>query len=85
LGALNPFQIEVWKIKWIDIDFVNLTIRVTPDKREATSNVQNLELLAMISALKRKPDKIFRTYDLKRFKAALLSNAKGQPTNLEIH
>ncbi len=82
---------EAWKLKWIDIDFVNSTIRVTPEKgSHARMFKMSSKLLAMISALPRKTDKLFGTYDLRGFRSSFIKQRKrtanklGNPRMIQI-
>ncbi|MGD6806809.1 MAG: tyrosine-type recombinase/integrase [Candidatus Bathyarchaeia archaeon] len=82
---------EAWKLKWIDIDFVNSTIRVTPEKGSHARMFKiSSKLLAMISALPRKTDKLFGTYDLRGFRSSFIKQRKrtanklGNPRMIQI-
>jgi integrase len=82
---------EAWKLKWIDIDFVNSTIRVTPEKgSHARMFKMSSKLLAMISALPRKADKLFGNYDLRGFRSSFIKQRKrtalklGNPRMIQI-
>jgi integrase len=82
---------EAWKLKWIDIDTVNSTIRVTPEKgSHARMFKMSSKLLAMISALPRKTDKLFGTYDLRGFRSSFIKQRKrtanklGNPRIIQI-
>jgi integrase/ribosomal protein L37AE/L43A len=82
---------EAWKLKWVDIDFVNSTIRVTPEKGSHARMFKiSSKLLAMISALPRKTDKLFGTYDLRGFRSSFIKQRKrtanklGNPRMIQI-
>jgi len=82
---------EAWKLKWIDIDFVNSTVRVTPEKGSHARMFKiSSKLLAMISAHPRKSDKIFGNYDLKGFRSSFIKQRKrtalklGNPRIIQI-
>ena len=49
---------EAWKLKWIDIDVVNSTISITPEKgSHARMFKVSSKLLAMLAILPKKGDK----------------------------
>ncbi|MCW4045210.1 MAG: site-specific integrase [Candidatus Bathyarchaeota archaeon] len=82
---------EAWKLKWIDIDFVNSTIRVTPEKGSHARMFKiSSKLLAMISALPRKTERLFGNYDLRGFRSSFIKQRKrtanklGNPRMLQI-
>jgi integrase len=82
---------EAWKLKWIDVDFVNSTIRVTPEKGSHARMFKiSSKLIAVISAFPRKADKIFGTYDLKGFRSSFIKQRKraanklGNPRLIQI-
>jgi len=60
---------EAWNLEWIDIDYTSKIVRITPKKR---SNPRVLrisdKLLAMLSMLPKKPDKVFGAYPLRGFR-----------------
>lgn len=72
---------EAWKLKWIDIDFVNSTVRVTPEKGSHARMFKiSSKLIAMISAHPRKSDKLFGNYDLKGFRSSFIKSTKKNRT-----
>jgi integrase len=82
---------EAWKLRWIDIDFVNSTIRVTPEKGSHARMFKiSSKLLAMLAMVPKKPDKIFGTYDLRGFRSSFLRQRKrtahklGNPRIIQI-
>ena len=60
---------EAWNLKWTDIDFVNATVRVTPEKRSNPRMFKvSTKLLAMLSMLRKKSELVFGTYDMRGFR-----------------
>jgi integrase len=60
---------EAWNLKWTDIDFVNTTVRVTPEKRSNPRMFKvSTKLLAMLSMLPKKSEFVFGTYDMRGFR-----------------
>lgn len=59
---------EVWRLKWIDINFENSTIRITPEKG-SNPRILNLsdKLLSMINRLPRKNIYLFNSGLLEHF------------------
>ena len=51
---------EAWNLKWTDMDFVNSTLGVTPEKgSHARMFKVSSKLLSMINLMPKKSDKIF--------------------------
>jgi integrase/ribosomal protein L37AE/L43A len=68
---------EAWKLKWTDIDYVNSTIRITPEKRSHARMFKiSGKLLTMLSVLPKKSDKIFGTYDLRGYRSSFVRQRK---------
>lgn len=62
---------EAWNLKWTDIDFVNSTISITPEKRSHARIFKiSPKLLSALLVLPRNSDKIFGTYDLSGFRSS---------------
>ncbi|MEM2995824.1 MAG: tyrosine-type recombinase/integrase [Candidatus Bathyarchaeia archaeon] len=59
---------EAWRLKWTDVDLVNLNVRVTPEKG---SNPRILKisqnLVAMLNTLHKKSELIFGEYPIRGF------------------
>jgi integrase len=75
---------EAWNLKWTDIDFVNTTISVTPEKGSHARmfKVSN-KLLAMINTLPKKSAKIFGTYDLRGYRSSFVRQRKRTANKLQ--
>ncbi|MEM2968093.1 MAG: site-specific integrase [Candidatus Bathyarchaeia archaeon] len=74
---------EAWQLKWTDIDYVNSTIRVTPEKGSHARMFKiSGKLLAMLSMLPRKSDKIFGTYDLRGYRSSFVRQRKRAANKL---
>jgi integrase len=59
---------EAWNLRWIDVDFISSTIRVTPEKHSNPRMFKiSSKLLAMLAALPKKSDKLFGPYELRGF------------------
>jgi len=60
---------EAWQLKWTDLDIESQTIRVTPEKgsNPRIFKISN-KLLAMMSRLPRKNDRIFGSWQLKNIR-----------------
>jgi integrase len=59
---------EAWNLKWIDMDFTNSTVKVTPQKGSTPRMFKVLsKLLAMLTCLPRKLDCVFGGYELRGF------------------
>jgi integrase len=55
---------EAWNLKWTNLDLVNNTIIITPEKHSHARMFKiSAELLAMLSVLPKNSDKIFGTYE----------------------
>lgn len=68
---------EAWKLKWTDIDFVNSTIRVTPEKGSHARMFKiSSKLLAMLAMMPKETEKIFGTYDLRGFRSSFVRQRK---------
>ena len=77
---------EAWKLKWTDIDFVNSTISVTPEKGSHARMFKiSSKLLAMINRDARKSAKIFGTYELRGYRSSFINNEKEQHANFKTH
>jgi integrase len=75
---------EAWKLKWTDIDYVNATISITPEKRSHARmfKVSN-KLLAMLNTLPKKSDKIFGTYELRGYRSSFTRQRKRTAIKLQ--
>ncbi len=74
---------EAWKLKWTDIDYVNSTIRITPEKRSHARMFKiSGKLLAMLSVLPKKSDKVFGTYDLHGYRSSFVRQRKRAANKL---
>jgi len=59
---------EAWILNWTDIDFVSATVRITPEKRSNPRMFKtSSKLLAMLSVLPKKSDRLFGSYDIRGF------------------
>jgi len=75
---------EAWRLKWIDIDYVNSTIRITPEKGSHARQFKvSSKLLAMITMLPKKSDKIFGTYDLRGYRTSFTRQRKRTANKLQ--
>ena len=60
---------EAWNLKWTDIDFVNTTVRVTPEKRSNPRMFKvSTKLLAMLSMLPKRSELVFGYYEMRGFR-----------------
>ena len=75
---------EAWNLKWIDIDFVNTTLSVTPEKGSHARmfKVSN-KLLAMINLMPKKSAKIFGTYELRGYRGSFVGQRKRTARKLQ--
>ena len=75
---------EAWNLKWIDIDTVNSTISITPEKGSHARmfKVSN-KLLAMINKIPKKSDKIFGTYELRGYRGSFVGQRKRTAHKLQ--
>ena len=75
---------EAWNLNWTDIDFVNSTIRITPEKGSHARmfKVSN-KLLAMLNTLPKKSNKIFGTYELCGFRSSFIRQRKRTAEKLQ--
>jgi integrase len=75
---------EAWKLKWTDIDCVNATISITPEKGSHARmfKVSN-KLLAMLNTLPKKSDKIFGTYELRGYRSSFTRQRKRTADKLQ--
>ena len=75
---------EAWKLKWTDIDCVNATISITPEKGSHARmfKVSN-KLLAMLNMLPKKSDKIFGTYELRGYRSSFTRQRKRTADKLQ--
>ena len=75
---------EAWNLKWIDIDTVNSTISITPEKGSHARmfKVSN-KLLAMINKMPQKSDKIFGTYELRGYRGSFVNQRKRTARKLQ--
>jgi len=61
---------EAWNLKWTDIDFVNTTVRITPEKRSNPRMFKiSTKLLAMLSMLPKKSELVFGYYEMRGFRS----------------
>ena len=68
---------EAWKLKWIDIDIVNSTISITPEKgSHARMFKVSSKLLAMLAILPKKGAKVFGTYELRGYRSSFTRQRK---------
>ncbi|MEM0253249.1 MAG: site-specific integrase [Candidatus Bathyarchaeia archaeon] len=82
---------EAWNLKWVDIDFVNNAVRVTPEKGSSPRifRVSN-KLISMLNSLPRKSEKVFGGYQIRGFarsfqrKKKVLAQRHGNPRLLQI-
>jgi integrase len=59
---------EAWNLNWTDVDFVNTTVRITPEKRSHARMFKvSSKLLAMLAILPKKSDRLFGSYDIRGF------------------
>jgi integrase len=59
---------EAWNLNWTDIDFVNTTVRITPEKRSNPRMFKvSSKLIAMLATMPKKTDRIFGSYDIRGF------------------
>ena len=75
---------EAWNLKWIDIDTVNSTISITPEKGSHARmfKVSN-KLLAMINKMPKKSAKIFGTYELRGYRGSFVNQRKRTAHKLQ--
>ena len=85
---------EIFKLKWVDVDFENRVIRIAPEKGSKPRAVKvSFKLIQMLNALPRKGEGIFssnyknvrnlrRTFQKQRKKIA---NKLGNPRLMQIH
>jgi len=75
---------EAWNLKWTDIDFVNSTISITPEKGSHARmfKVSN-KLLAMINTVPNKTEKIFGTYELRGYRSSFVRQRKRTAFKLQ--
>jgi integrase/predicted RNA-binding Zn-ribbon protein involved in translation (DUF1610 family) len=75
---------EAWNLKWTDIDFVNSTLSVTPEKGSHARmfKVSN-KLLAMINTIPKKSEKIFGTYELRGYRSSYVRQRKRTANKLQ--
>jgi len=75
---------EAWNLKWTDIDFVNSTLSVTPEKGSHARmfKVTN-KLLAMINTIPKKSNKIFGTYELRGYRSSYVRQRKRTAHKLQ--
>ena len=75
---------EAWNLKWTDIDFVNTTISVTPEKgSHARMFKASNKLLAMINNVPKKSAKIFGTYELRGYRSSFVKQRKRTARKLQ--
>jgi len=75
---------EAWRLKWIDIDYVNSTVRITPEKGSHARQFKvSSKLLAMITMLPKKSDKIFGTYDIRGYRTSFTRQRKRTANKLQ--
>lgn len=75
---------EAWNLKWIDIDFVNSTLSITPEKgSHARMFKASNKLLAMINLMPKKSAKIFGTYELRGYRSSFVKQRKRTARKLQ--
>jgi integrase len=75
---------EAWNLKWIEIDFVNSTLSVTPEKgSQARMFKVSNKLLAMINLMPKKSAKIFGTYELRGYRSSFVGQRKRTAHKLQ--
>ncbi len=75
---------EAWSLKWTDIDLVNNTISITPEKgSHARMFKVSTKLLAMVNKLPKKSQKIFGTYELRGYRSAFVHQRKRAAFKLQ--
>ena len=68
---------EAWNVKWIDIDFKNRTVRVTPEKGGNPRVLRiSSKLIAMLQALPKTSPKVFNG-SLRHFRRSFRRQRKG--------
>lgn len=82
---------EAWNLQWADIDFVNRTIRISPEKGSSPRIFKvSSKLLAMLSMLPKTSTRVFGDYPLRGFARSfqrsrkLLAAKLGNPRLLQI-
>jgi len=82
---------EAWRIEWIDIDYINRTIRITPEKGSNPRIFKvSSKLLAMLSMLPKNSDRVFGNYPIRGFARSfqrsrrLIAKKLGNPRLLQI-
>ena len=75
---------EAWNLKWTDIDSVNSTVSITPEKGSHARmfKVSN-KLLAMINKMPKKSIKIFGTYELRGYRSSFVGQRKRTAHKLQ--
>lgn len=75
---------EAWNLKWTDIDSVNSTVSITPEKGSHARmfKVSN-KLLAMINKMPKKSIKIFGTYELRGYRSSFVGQRKRTAQKLQ--
>jgi integrase len=59
---------EAWKLRWTDIDFINLNVRVTPEKGSSPRILKiTSKLASMLNSLPKKSQLVFGGYPLRGF------------------
>jgi integrase len=59
---------EAWKLRWTDVDFINFSVRVTPEKGSSPRMLKiSAKLAAMLNLLPRDSPLIFGGYPLRGF------------------
>jgi integrase len=59
---------EAWRLQWTDIDFINLNVRVTPEKGSSPRILKiTSKLASMLNALPKKSQLVFGGYPLRGF------------------
>lgn len=75
---------EAWNLKWTDIDFVNSTISITPEKGSHARMFKiSSKLLAMINKMPKKSAKIFGTYELRGYRSSFVGQRKRTARKLQ--
>ncbi len=68
---------EAWNLKWLDIDFVNSTLSITPEKgSHARMFKVSSKLMAMLAMQPKKSVKVFGTYELRGYRSSFIRQRK---------
>ena len=59
---------EAWNLKWTDVDFTNLTVRITPEKRSSPRMLKiSAKMAAMLLNMKKTGEEVFGAYEINGF------------------